>query len=245
VMVFAEREARLKAEALEEELQRAAAHKDDFVGTMSHELRTPLHAIIGFSDILAKGAGGELTPLQLRYVTEVGDAAQELLGLIDDILMLAKLESGTPRLTLSPVSLVPTVAGAVSRLDLKGRVSLPTSDGDDVAVLIDRSLVERALTKLLQTAAASAPEGEPIRVCVAHEPGRALVEVRDAGPALPAELSERLDVPLSRVEDLRGPLLGLVLAQRVAAVHGGELDYTRAHGSNTFTLRLPEAVDAP
>jgi len=89
-MVFAERQARLEAEAIEDELAAVAAHKDDFVGSMSHELRTPLHAIIGFSDVLAAGGAGELNADQREYVDEVRDAGRELLARVDHVLSLAK-----------------------------------------------------------------------------------------------------------------------------------------------------------
>ena len=90
VMLFAERRARLNAEAIEEELATTAAQKDELVGSMSHELRTPLHAVIGFSDVLARGVAGDLNERQRAYVDEVRAAGRRLLGIVDAVLTQAK-----------------------------------------------------------------------------------------------------------------------------------------------------------
>src|SRR5919197_4071235 len=91
---------------LYQELESASQHKSDFLATMSHELRTPLNAIIGFSEVLHEQMFGELNEQQLGYVEDVLDAGRHLLSLINDILDLAKVESGRMELELAEVSLV-------------------------------------------------------------------------------------------------------------------------------------------
>ena len=242
VMVFAERDARVKAEAVEEELQRAAMHKDDFVGSVSHELRTPLHAVIGFADVLLAGAAGTLTDEQRSHVAEIRHAGQQLLDLINDILALARLDTDPPRVTIEPVVLDHLVARVASSGDLVGKVAIDLPLTGDISVDADATLVEHALTKLLRRAVDASPQPGTVRVELCAHRGAANVRVHDAGPGLPAAVARRLAVPLEQVDDLAGPLLGLSLAHRVAEVHDGALSYDRRDGTSTFTLRLPADV---
>lgn len=239
VMVFAERDARVKAESLEEELQRAASHKDDFVGSMSHELRTPLHAVIGFADVLIAGAAGPLTDEQRTHVLEIRHAGQQLLDLINDILALARLDTDPPRVSTRPLVLDHVVARVASSGDLVGRVAVRLPPSGEVCVQADAALVERAVTILLQRAVDASPRPGTVKVEVCAHRGAATVRVHDTGPGLEPAVAARLSMPLEQVDDLSGPLLGLSLAHRVAEVHHGGLSYDRVDGTSTFTLRLP------
>src|SRR5207253_2242992 len=96
------------------ELETASRHKSDFLATMSHELRTPLNAIIGFSEVLHEQMFGELNERQLAYVDDVLRAGKHLLELINDVLDLAKIESGRMELVLSEVAIHDLLRSAVS-----------------------------------------------------------------------------------------------------------------------------------
>jgi PAS domain S-box-containing protein len=240
--------------AFELELQRAreAADdanraKDDFLSSMSHELRTPLNAIIGFSQLLSMES---LTTDQHDSVDHIGKAGSHLLDLINEILDISRIDSGQLSLSPEPVSVTDMIRDAVAMVEplAAGRaVRVTAEDTHGLHVLVDRQRIKQVLLNLLSNAIKyNYPDGEVAVTWAKGTKGRLLVQVRDTGAGIPAEMMERLFKPFDRlgaeIGDVEGTGLGLALSKRLVDAMGGTLtaDSTVGAGS-TFTIDLPLA----
>ncbi|HVW00197.1 MAG TPA: ATP-binding protein [Planctomycetaceae bacterium] len=231
-----------------EELQQASTAKDSFLAAMSHELRTPLNAIIGFTGTLLMKLPGPLNADQEKQLQTIRTSARHLLSLINDLLDLAKIESG--RIELYPVPLivnhVVTDAAAALRplADEKGlalEVDLPPRD---VEWTFDQRALQQILLNLIGNAVKFTPEGEVRVELRAGAVGEIRFNVIDTGPGIPPETLERLFQRFSQGEGgtrhkIDGTGLGLYLSQRLAELLGGEITVESRPGQgSTFTLTL-------
>jgi PAS domain S-box-containing protein len=253
------RELRLQADVLEQVNQRlreATRAKDQFLAVMSHELRTPINAIMGYSDLLDLGVKGDLNTEQLSMVTRVRETSRHLLGLINEVLDLAKIGAGRMELVLVEVDLPPIIERAVQQLQpmavakgLSLNVSvLPGSDGN-ARVLSDETRLTQIVINLLSNAVKFTRSGE---VSVRYGATEDTVEmrVRDTGPGIAEEQRERIfeefyqvDSTLSRASGGTG--LGLAIARRIAHLLGGEIRVESEVGAGSeFILTLPTAQRA-
>ncbi len=231
------------------ELEKASQAKDHFLASMSHELRTPLNAIIGFTGTLLMKLAGPLTADQESQLRTVRGSARHLLSLINDLLDLAKIESGKVVLDFEPVScgdVMKEVAAALRPLaEGKGlalELSLPE---DDVVILTDRRALSQILINLTNNAIKFTDAGF-VRLALAGNGQAAEFSVTDSGPGIRAEDQEKLfrafeQVHTGKRRHLEGSGLGLHLSQRLAVLLGGELTFHSevGHGSR-FTLTLRE-----
>ena len=141
--------------------------KSDFLANMSHELRTPLNAIIGFSEVLADKTFGDLNARQARYVDHVLTSGRHLLGLINDILDLSKVEAGKMELALGRVrirALLDVGLILVREKAMKQRLQLSADAPDDLVVTADERKLKQVLFNLLSNAVKFTPEGGQIHV---------------------------------------------------------------------------------
>jgi two-component system NtrC family sensor kinase len=145
------------------ELVRANQAKTEFLATMSHELRTPLIAILGFSEILVNGKGGELTPKQREYVGHMGDSGTHLLALINDLLDVSKIEAGKVELDLERVDLDDLLTNSVAIVQeraLARRIRLEVSgSGRSEPLLVDRRRLKQIAYNLLSNAVKFTSDG--------------------------------------------------------------------------------------
>ncbi len=247
---------RRRAEAALEEARRAAHRaneaKSQFLSRMSHELRTPLNAVLGFGQLLALD---ELSNGQRESADQIVRAGGHLLELIDEVLDIARVESGQLRLSLEPVSLEEVVAealGMVRPLAAVRRVRIPEqlSGGEGRHVLADRQRLRQVVVNLLANAVKyNRPEGEVAVGCESPEPGRLRLLVSDTGIGMTEQDLERLFQPFERLgaeqSGVEGTGLGLVLTKQLVEVMGGVIGVTSEVGSGTsFWVDLPLA-DAP
>jgi two-component system sensor histidine kinase BarA len=241
--------------------------KSTFLATMSHELRTPLTSIIGYSEMLASGMAGELTPTQREFVDTVRTKGDQLLELILTLLDVAKTEQDKVRLTLAPVDpaeLVSDVLRTVSpqaakkNIQLEHRIEarLPTLRGDKTRLrqvlinLLDNALKFTPKGGAVQVevglcAAPSASDGSPGMVLLGT-PDRALqFVVRDNGIGIPEAEHERIfdafyQVDGSATREHGGTGLGLSIVKRLVEAHGGKVELESARGQGTtFRVRIP------
>lgn len=231
------------------ELQNANLAKDRFLAGMSHELRTPLNAIIGFTGTLLMKLPGPLTEEQERQLQIVDSSARHLLSLINDILDVAKIESGKVSVNPEPVSLqeiIREVAESLQAMAQEKRlgfdVDLPT---EPAIAVTDHRALQQILLNLANNAIKYTESGSVRVVLDAPRDGRIAITVRDTGIGIRPEDRARLfeafeQLDASSTRRFQGVGLGLHLSQRLASLINATLDCESAFGEGTvFTLTLP------
>lgn len=234
-----------------EELARNYHLKSTFLTTMSHELRTPLTAIIAPAELMLEEIGGPLTEKQRGYLLAIRENGWQLLKLINDILDLAKLESGRMELKISTFDLAEAVDTTVERLQplaAKKEIALATlSQADLPTALGDREKIEQVLSNLLSNAIKFTPNGGRVKVKARLNPGEQefLVSVSDTGIGIRPEDQEAIfeafrQLQMSSTREFRGTGLGLSLARGLLARHGGRIWVQSKPGEgSTFYFTLP------
>jgi PAS domain S-box-containing protein len=243
-----ERELHEKNLALEE----ANSSKDRFLATMSHELRTPLNAIIGFTGTLLMKLPGPLTAEQEQQLKIVQSSARHLLSLINDILDLAKVESGKVELSFEPVSIPSVVAEVADSMrsfahQKKLTLDLPAGKAD-LVVISDRRALRQIIINLVNNAIKYTERGGVLIDLEAHKTGgksHATVTVTDTGIGIRKEDQNRLfqafeQLDPSSTRRFEGAGLGLYLSHKLATLIGGSLSFESEYGSgSTFMLTIP------
>lgn len=240
-----------RAEESAREAAAANAAKSAFLAMMSHELRTPLNSILGLSESLLERLHGTLTDTQDRYLSMVVKSGRHLLSLINDILDLAKIESGREDLELLPCALKPVCQAAaevVQSVVARRRQSLLVELPDDpVFVEGDARRLQQILVNLLGNAAKFTPEGGELGLRVTADDQCVHLRVWDRGIGIAEADRERifkpfvqLDARLSR--EYGGTGLGLALVKQLVAHHGGVVEVESEPGrGSAFTVTLPRA----
>jgi GAF domain-containing protein len=237
------------------QLEIASRHKSEFLATMSHELRTPLNAIIGFSEVLLQQMFGPLNPKQAEYLDDVLSSGRHLLGLINDILDLSKIEAGRMELDVDTFSLVEALQNGVTMVRERAArhriaLALDVARGVDL-IEADPRKVKQVLFNLLSNAVKFTPDGGRVDVTAARANGDIVVTVKDTGIGISPEdqgrIFEEFQQARRQTERSReGTGLGLSLAKRFVELHGGRIwvDSEPGRGS-TFTFTLPVRTRAP
>jgi signal transduction histidine kinase len=224
----AERAARFAEEA-RSEAEAADRAKTNFLANVTHELRTPLNAIIGFSEMI--GAGGPTTD-HSAYGKYIHEAGTQLLGIVNDVLTLARIEAGKLELDEQLASLDEVIRVAIRALATEAEaksITITHEPDDDHLVLIDPSKMKQVFVHLLSNAVKFNGEGGSVTMSTKLPPrGDLVVSIRDTGCGIPAEYLEHVLEPFSQVEDHltrenEGVGLGLPLARAMTRMHGGHL----------------------
>ena len=230
-----------------EQLRAASESKDRFWANVSHELRTPLNSIIGLTRLLADPAGG-LDSEQLYQVDLIKKASGTLLTLVNDLLDVAKAESG--QFVIEPAevrlpALLATLRGLTRPVAEGKPVNVVVSaDGAPATILTDEGALTAILRNLLSNAVKYTDEGE-VRLTVTTVPGRVQIEVCDTGTGIPEGQLERVFEEFYQVPGARrgGTGLGLPYARRLAGLLDGELTLTSEAGlGTTAVLSLPHGM---
>jgi signal transduction histidine kinase len=229
-------------------LKRASEAKSRFLANVSHELRTPMNAILGFTDALLAGVDGPLNPEQTESLGWVQKGGRDLLGLINEILDLSKIEAG--KLTLDPQpfdprELVESVVAQHRSLAAQKGISFAWLDaGAPTEVVLDRQRVRQILVNLFGNALKFTSDGEVQVETSGAADSSFMVSVRDTGRGIEADQHEAIFEEFRQAEGGEGGTgLGLAISRRLARAMGGDitLESEPGHGS-LFVLRLP--VDA-
>ena len=230
------------------ELQNANMAKDTFVAGMSHELRTPLNAIIGFTGTVLMKLPGPLTPEQQKQLSIIQSSARHLLSLINDILDLAKVESGKLELDVQPLvlqELAEQVHGSLQSLAARKGLALELDlDPAPLTVRTDRRSLQQILINLTNNAIKYTLEG---RVCIGvHRAGdSAEISVEDTGIGIREQDRDRLfqafaQLDTSNTRRFEGAGLGLYLSKSLAVLLGADLSFSSEYGKGSrFVLRVP------
>jgi PAS domain S-box-containing protein len=244
-----------------EELQKTAEQlkemdrlKTQFLANMSHELRTPLNSIIGFSRVILKGIDGPITEQQRADLTSIYTNGQHLLGMINDILDISKIEAGKMELIFEPVDVQQTISGVMSTaialvkdkpIELKQEVAsnLPI-------VRADGTRLRQVILNLLSNAAKFTEEGQ-ITLRVWADEQQITISVKDAGIGIPLEhqatiFEEFHQVDASTTRRVGGTGLGLAISRHFVEMHGGRIWVESEPGvGSTFSFTLPITGPAP
>jgi signal transduction histidine kinase/CheY-like chemotaxis protein/CHASE3 domain sensor protein len=236
-----------------EELTRVSNHKSRFLANMSHELRTPLNAILGFSELLLddgkKGAqdGGE-GGKRRSYLGHIHNSGKHLLGLINEVLDLAKIEAGQVELNQSPFQLTDTIAGAIETVEpLAQQKGITIGKETDWAgtVFADEAKVRQILLNLLSNAIKFTPAGGRVTVASRSENSMLFLSVADNGPGIPPEDQRRIFDEFEQLESGKavnnaGTGLGLALTRRLVELHAGRVWVESEPGQGScFHVVLP------
>lgn len=231
--------------------EQANQFKSDFLATMSHEFRTPLNAIIGFSEAMQCELLGPLGNQRYEsYVTDIHDSGRHLLSLVNDILDLARIESGKLDLGDEIVSVPEIVDESVRLVRVvaeTGGLQLGTDLADAPRQLtVDRRALKQVLLNLLSNAIKFTPSGGRVSVRVARPPhGGVRIEVSDTGIGMNEEYLARARKPFDQAKapELGGPGgsgLGLALSEGLVKLLGGTLTLDSAPGrGTTAAIHLP------
>ena len=249
LLVESER-ARADAEAARAEAEGANRAKAEFLATMSHELRTPLNAIGGYAELLEMGIRGPVTDLQRDDLSRIQQSQRHLLGLINEVLNYAKLETGTIRYDIGDVPVGEALAAAHSLVAPQARakgITLSIAPGAPATLTAraDPEKLRQILVNLVGNAVKFTLDGGRVEMSCAAEGGRVVFRVRDTGIGIPREKLETIFDPFVQVRsDLTRPHegtgLGLAISRDLARAMGGDLRAESELGQgSTLTLTLP------
>ena len=234
------------------ELEIASQHKSQFVANMSHELRTPLAAILGYAELMQEGFYEPLGQKSLDALTRIRANGKHLLGLINTILDIAKIESGQFTLNMAEYaieSVVETVRSATESLAQNKNLVLKTEVARPLPVgLGDEQRLTQVLLNLVGNAIKFTDAGE-VRIAATSVNGHFNVTVTDTGPGIAEEHQARIfeqfhQVDSSSTKAKGGTGLGLAIAKQIVEMHGGRIwvESTLGKGS-TFRMELPTRAD--
>ncbi|MGQ0715301.1 MAG: hybrid sensor histidine kinase/response regulator [Gemmatimonadaceae bacterium] len=244
-LAIEEREQILQSDILQ--LREYEQMKSDFVATVSHELRTPLTSMRGALGLLLSGAAGTLSPQGRDLLQIANQNTERLIRLINDILDIEKIESGTitvrrDRCDLRRV-LEATVAGVHGyATDHRVRVELVVPETADVTGDEDRLI--QVFTNLISNAVKFSPPDSEVVVSLEIGPEMARVSVRDRGPGIPHEFQGRIFGKFQQAETSAsrrhgGTGLGLAIARAIVERHEGRISFTTGPSGTTFAVELP------
>ena len=235
-----------------EDLEIASQHKSQFVANMSHELRTPLAAILGYAELMQEGFYGDQSAKSLDALARIRSNGKHLLGLINTVLDIAKIESGQFTLNMTEYdiqSIVETVRSATESLAQNKKLTLKTEVAKPLPIgLGDEQRLTQVLLNLVGNAIKFTDTGE-VRVTAKAADGRFSVSVVDTGPGIPADQLTRIFEQFHQVDNSTtkakgGTGLGLAIAKQIVEMHGGRIwvESTLGQGS-IFQMELPARAE--
>ncbi len=243
-----------RTQALEDAVLAAQAAnriKNEFISTMSHELRTPLTCVIGMSATLLHWSLGQLSPKQREYLQKIHSSGEKLMGSIDNILDISRLESGQltlhsrwfslSRLVRQTLRLVEDRARDKD-IELNAEVEIEPEEDQFCA---DRDRVRQSLLNLLNNAIKFTPKGGKTLLKVQRDRSTAIFEIQDTGIGIPDDRKSLLfqafqQLDSTHTRSYEGMGLGLALAKQFIELHGGSIEVESAVGvGSKFTVRLP------
>ncbi|MBK1733746.1 hypothetical protein CKO15_00295 [Halorhodospira abdelmalekii] len=252
--------ARLNAELKQakEEAARANRAKSEFLAGISHELRTPLNAVLGFAQVLEQEVAAGASTTQVQYVEQILKGGRNLLELIDELLGLARIESGRIELTEQRFSIVPLLeegAELVRGLAAAHGVTVTLESDESAAVQLtvcaDRSRILQAVLNLITNAVKYNRRGGWVQLEARSIGGVWVrVSVSDSGIGIPVPRQRELFHPFSRLgretSGIEGTGIGLVAARRLVEQMGGQISFSSEEGvGSVFWIDIPQAEQDP
>ena len=239
----------LALEAVRQEAEAANLAKSEFLSRMSHELRTPLNAVLGFAQLLEMD---ELTAEQLENVAHIARGGRHLLELINEVLDISRIESGTMTISLEPVPVPELLSEVVAMIgpiaDGRSITIDPSGAGCDTHMVADRQRLKQVLLNLLANAVKYNSEGGRVTIaCAMVDGSRLAIRVTDTGYGIPADRFDRLFQPFERLgaeqSGVEGTGMGLTLSKGLVEAMGGSIGVeSELDQGTTFWVELEVAV---
>jgi signal transduction histidine kinase/DNA-binding response OmpR family regulator len=229
------------------EVEHATQLKSKFLASMSHELRTPLNAIVGFSDLLAEQAPGQLNPKQLRFVQHIKQGSTHLLQLINDILDLSKIEAGQLEFRYEDFEIkdaLPEVLSTIRHLAMAKNISVKECSTSGLSICADRVRFKQVLYNLLSNAVKFTPNGGRVDIEACNRAKMVQVSVSDTGIGIRPEDHALVFEEFRQVEGStnahEGTGLGLAISKRLVEEQGGTISLESELGQGSkFTISFP------
>jgi len=227
------------------ELKAAQAVKDEFFAVVSHELRTPMTSIIGFTEMLQ---GEDLTPEQHKHLDVIDRNAVRLLRLVDDLLLMAEIQSGGLPLQLGEVILSDLIARSsesVKMFAASKEIELEIETEPGVTAEADSRRLGQVLDNLMTNAIKYTPNGGDVAVTMSHTGETATIAVTDNGIGIPKDEQSQMFNRFFRTSNARtsgvaGTGLGLAISRGIVEAHGGTIGFDSDEGQGTtFRVTLP------
>jgi len=224
----------------------------DFVANVSHELRTPITSIKGFVEtLLAEELADKET--SLRFLRIVLKQADRLDAIINDLLLLSRIERGTEEhsIALDREPILPVLCAAVEMCECKARdkqIRVQVECGEELSAAINGPLLEQAVVNLLDNAIKYSSPGSLVRIAASTDAEHVVIQVQDEGCGIEAKHLPRLferfyRVDKARSRELGGTGLGLAIVKHIVAAHRGTVEVESAIGrGSTFSIRLPKSL---
>lgn len=230
-------------------LEEAEKLKTDFLANVSYQLRTPLNAIMGFAEMLNQQYFGKLNERQLEYTSNMIEAGQRLVSLVNDILDLSTIEAGYLRLYPAGIrvkTLIEQVMTLTEAWARKQKINIVLNCPDDSLMLVaDERRLKQVLLNLISNALNYSPNGGKIAISAQKDKDFLVLQIEDNGIGIPAEELERVFTPFEKIRSGKtqrrsGAGLGLALVQSIIHLHGGTVSIASTEGvGTTVTCRLP------
>jgi len=236
-------------EALEE-AERANRAKSEFLSSMSHELRTPMNAILGFAQLLEYNTAEPLSPAQKSSVDLILKGGNHLLGLIDQVLELSKIEAGKLSLNVDHISARDVINEGLqliqSRADRDGITIIDQSDKENLPLLwTDGTRLEQVLLNLLSNAIKYNREGGTVTLSCQEMPNQMLrINVADTGWGIPPDKQNNLFIPFERLGreagNIEGTGIGLTITKQIVELLGGHISFVSEEDKGSiFSIDIP------
>ena len=237
--------------------EQANRSKSEFLANMNHELRTPLNAIIGFTDIMQRELYGKIEPNQYReYVDIVNSSGTHLLGTINSILEMSKIEAGMLELKEEEIDIIEVIQSAVNMvrgLAEKKAITIKSQYNSDIPLMIaDQTILRQVMLNLLSNAIKFSAEDTEISIMAYLAPtGSLVVDVIDQGVGIAEEDLERIMTPFYQVDGSHarmeeGTGLGLSIIKKYLDLHEADLDIKSTVGVGTeISISFPECRICP
>ncbi|TJW12605.1 MAG: PAS domain-containing sensor histidine kinase [Mesorhizobium sp.] len=238
-----------------ERAEAANRAKSEFLANMSHELRTPLNAIIGFSELMEQGLFGPLgSPRYEEYAADINGSGKYLLGVINDILDMSKIEAGQFSVDREEIDLCPLIRETVRVVSLQAAeksITVETRIADSMRLYADRRAIKQIVINLLSNAVKFTGQGGHISVRARNTSGALVLTIEDNGCGIPKEALSKLGRPFEQVQNQfskshAGSGLGLAISRSLAELQGGALKIRSTEGVGTIvSVRIPVKKATP
>jgi two-component system cell cycle sensor histidine kinase PleC len=233
-----------------ERAEAANRAKSEFLANMSHELRTPLNAIIGFSELMQQALFGPLGSEKYgEYVSDIHASGSYLLGVINDILDMSKIEAGQFSIEREAIDLNPLISETVRVVTLQAEeknITLDTEVSTKLKVDADRRAIKQIVINLLSNAVKFTDKGGKVRLRARNLGGAVVLTIEDTGCGIPSDALNKLGRPFEQVQNQLtkshvGSGLGLAISRSLAELHGGALKIRSTENVGTIvSVRIPQ-----